>query len=493
MRIKIDLEKAYDMLSWPYIKHCLLKFGFHHDWIDLIMHCISSISFSILLNGEHQHAFSPTRGIRHGDPLSPYIFILCMEPLIRSLNSLSSRSKNHVGILSSPHGFRISNLMFADDCLIFARASSVAARNIFKVLNNFGHASGQRNNFSKSTIYFSNNVHHIVKHDISCIPGIQHRTPIGKYLGIHNIVFWKDPANTNDIILRIQKKLAGWKAHSLSRGGRLSLLKANLSGMSNHVFSCFKCPAKVASRIDKEQRQFFWGNNVSSPPIAWSSICLPKEKGGLGIRHTKCFNNAALAKLGWKILTDQQSWWVKIVKAKYLRNSNFFVVKKSSSSSLAWKGILDSRNIIQEGIRWIVGDGNSICFWSFNWAFPFPLLNLIPASSRNSIDWDLKVSHFIKDSSWNREELLKYISLDIVNKICAIPLPPKISQDKMVWGFSGNGAFSVKSASDIQSQHAPSHSRSKLLQIIRNLNIPPKVRVFSWQLIRNRLRTKDNV
>ena len=132
------------------------------------------------------------------------------------MNSLSSRSKNHVGILSSPRGFRISNLMFADDCLIFARASSVAARNIFRVLSNFGHASGQRINFNKSTIYFSNNVHHIVKQDISCILGIQHRTSIGKYLGIHNVVFWKDPANTNDIILRIQKKLAGWKAHSLS-------------------------------------------------------------------------------------------------------------------------------------------------------------------------------------------------------------------------------------------------------------------------------------
>lgn len=107
-------------------------------------------------------------------------------------------------------------------------------------------------------------------------------------------------------------------------------------------------------------------------------------------------------------------------------------MKKSSSSSLAWRGILDARNIIQEGLHWIIGDGKSVCFWFFNWAFPFPILNLLPASSRNSIDWNLKVSHFINNSSWNKEELLKFLPMDIVNKICAIRLPLKSSQDRMV-------------------------------------------------------------
>lgn len=68
--------------------------------------------------------------IRQGDPLSPYIFILCMKPLIRCLNNLSFKSKNHVGILSSPHGYRISNLMLSDDCLIVSKASPKATRNI---------------------------------------------------------------------------------------------------------------------------------------------------------------------------------------------------------------------------------------------------------------------------------------------------------------------------------------------------------------------------
>lgn len=84
----------------------------------------------ILINGSAHGYFYPSRGIRQGDPLSPYIFIPCMEPLILHPNLLAIKSKNHVGILSSPGGFRVSNLVFADDCLLFAKATTKGARNI---------------------------------------------------------------------------------------------------------------------------------------------------------------------------------------------------------------------------------------------------------------------------------------------------------------------------------------------------------------------------
>lgn len=86
----------------------------------MIFNCISSVSFSLLINGNPSSWFKPSRGIRHGDPLSPYIFILVMESLIRDLYALAVNHKAQVGILSSQLGFRISNLMFVDDCLIFA-------------------------------------------------------------------------------------------------------------------------------------------------------------------------------------------------------------------------------------------------------------------------------------------------------------------------------------------------------------------------------------
>lgn len=172
MAVKLDLEKAYDLLDWSYIKACLLRFGFHYDWIELVMHCIKSVSFSIILNGSPQGWFQPSRGIRQGDPLSPYIFILAMEPLIRRFNSLAVNSKAQVGILSSPLGFRISNLMFADDCLLFAKATKKATRNICKVLDAFSAASGQKINFHKSSLFFSSKVNHNIRNEITNIINI---------------------------------------------------------------------------------------------------------------------------------------------------------------------------------------------------------------------------------------------------------------------------------------------------------------------------------
>lgn len=116
MAVKLGLEKAYDVLDWSYIKSCLSQFGFSVAWCDRIMNCITSTSFSILINGSPHGYFTPSRGIRQGDPISPYIFILCMEPFIKHCNLLASSPKTNLGLLSSPRGFRISNLIFADDC-----------------------------------------------------------------------------------------------------------------------------------------------------------------------------------------------------------------------------------------------------------------------------------------------------------------------------------------------------------------------------------------
>lgn len=116
MAVKLNLEKVYDVLDWSNIKACLLQFGFCVKWCDRIMNCITSTSFSVLVNGSPSDYITPSRGIKQGDPLSPYIFILCIEPFIRHCNTLALASKTNVGILSLPRGFRISNLVFADDC-----------------------------------------------------------------------------------------------------------------------------------------------------------------------------------------------------------------------------------------------------------------------------------------------------------------------------------------------------------------------------------------
>ncbi|KAL6209023.1 hypothetical protein ACLB2K_019966 [Fragaria x ananassa] len=403
MAVKLDLEKAFDLLDWPYIQACLC-------W------------------------FQPTRGIRQGDPLSPYIFILAMEPLIRNLNLLASNSKSQVGLLTSPLGFRISNLMFADDCLIFAKASKKAARNISQVLDAFSAASGQKINFHKSSLFFSDKVNSSTKNEIVNVINIQHKRTIGKYLGLHNVVFWKDPTNAKELLQRISNKLSGWKQNTLSRAGKTTLIKANISGMPNHVMSCFKCPKKLTDEIDKQSRNFLWGTEMKTAPIAWKEVCMPKVLGGLGIRPSVFFNKAAIAKLAWKVITDKENWWVQVITRKYLKHGSLFQAKKKPKNSMAWNGILDAKDLIFKGLRWVVG-----------------------------------------------------------NEIMGIPIPVNHSEDEFIWGPSPHGKFTVKSATWMQLQDTQEHCRIKLIKKLWSLNIQPKIKFFGWLLLRGRLKTRDRL
>ena len=118
--------------------------------------------------------------------------------------------------------------------------------------------------------------------------------------------------------------------------------------------------------------------------------------------------------------------------------------------SLAWKGILGASDIILKGMRWVVGDGKDILFWTHNWFFPHPIFHLIPENQFHSIQRDTKVAEFLSNGQWDRNKLNIILDNDIVDKICDIPFPLNNAKDTVVWGPSTNGRFSVKSATWIQ-------------------------------------------
>ncbi|CAL8151811.1 unnamed protein product [Prunus armeniaca] len=260
---------------------------------------------------------------------------------------------------------------------------------------------------------------------------IQHKTTLGRYLGIHNIIFWKDPANANLLIERIRSKFASWKANTLSKAGRLTLIKASVSGIPNHTLSCFKCPREVCKELNVCCRRFFWGNDKKVPPVSWKDVCLPKHLGGLRVRSATLFNKAALAKLGWICLTDTTNWWAHIMTKKYSKRDYFLFGRKKTSQSLSWKAILDAPSVLLKGCRWIVGNGQSIPFWTTNWVFPFPLLDLIPEFLRHNLNLNARVANFIQNHAWQRDKLLQVIDEDILDQILSIPLPLSALHDKM--------------------------------------------------------------
>lgn len=127
MAIKIDLEKAYDKLKWDFVKDTLVDIGLPQPMIELIWHSISSPTMKILWNGKCNENISPSRGVRQGEPLSPYIFVLCMERLSQ-LISLAVEQHFWKPICLSRNGPPLSHLCFADDLILFGEASLYQAK-----------------------------------------------------------------------------------------------------------------------------------------------------------------------------------------------------------------------------------------------------------------------------------------------------------------------------------------------------------------------------
>jgi len=140
--LKLDMEKAYDRLEWPFVRQCLQQLGFHSKWIHWIMECITSVSYSILVNDKPTGLIRPTRGIRQSDPLSPYLFILCMEALSTTLLKESSQPKTGIGIKISTGMERFPCLLFADDCLLFCKADSMSCNRLKFLIDAFCEHSG---------------------------------------------------------------------------------------------------------------------------------------------------------------------------------------------------------------------------------------------------------------------------------------------------------------------------------------------------------------
>lgn len=149
MALKLDMSKAYDRIEWCFVHQVLASMGFPDHMTHLITRCISTVTYQILINGQPSSSFSPERGLRQGDPLSPYIFILCANVLSGLIHNEVNKGAIH-GIKIARAAPQISHLLFADDSLLFSRANIQEAETILQVLQTYQRASGQVVNLEKS-------------------------------------------------------------------------------------------------------------------------------------------------------------------------------------------------------------------------------------------------------------------------------------------------------------------------------------------------------
>ena len=183
MAVKVDLEKAYDRLSWRFVQETLQEVGLPEQFIQLIMGCLSTAQMNVLWNGEMTEVFRPGRGIRQRDPLSPYIFVLCIERLSHGIIQAVNQGR-WKPIRLTRIGTPLSHLFFADDLLLFLEASYGQVDILNDVVENFCRSSGAKVSNQKTQGFFSKIVPVTLTSGIGKALGFSVTNNLGRYLGM---------------------------------------------------------------------------------------------------------------------------------------------------------------------------------------------------------------------------------------------------------------------------------------------------------------------
>lgn len=253
--LKIDVSKAYDRLEWSFVEKMLNKFGFHHEWIRRIMTFVTTVSYSFLRNGELFSAVQPQRGIRQGDPISPYLYILCAEWLSAIIKNYEATGVIH-GCKVARGAPSVSHLLFADDCYFFFRASKTEVSIMKSILNRYEHISGQEINYSKSNIVFSPNTSPTDRIVVCDNLGVGESSFPGKYLGMPMYVGKKQGRGFWIFTDRVRQKLQGWMNKDISKAGKITLLKSAAQTIPNFWMSIFLIPNGICEDIEKLMNGF---------------------------------------------------------------------------------------------------------------------------------------------------------------------------------------------------------------------------------------------
>ena len=497
MAVKIDFEKAYDRLRWAFIRESLMELRIPQHLVDIVMTCINSANLLILWNGEPMEKFAPSRGIRQGDPLSPYLYVICMERLAHLIDQ-EVHNGNWKPVKASRGGPPISNLAFADDLILFTEASVEQAQVMKWCLDRFCAASGSKVNVDKSKIYFSANTHLDIRDAICNNLAMESTDDFGKYLGVPTINGRTSKREYQYLVDRINGKLAGWKTKTLSIAGRATLIQSALSSIPYYTMQSTKLPRSTCDEIDRKTRSFLWGEQEGRRRVhlvAWENISNSKQAGGLGIRSMRQANSAFLAKLGWRLLAEPALLWSRVVRAKYCNNRcDINMFKEKSNASSTWRGILSSIDIVRKGINSAVGNGAKTLFWHHRWATSEPLITLAsPMPPLEVQDVTVKEMWDVA-TGWKLDMFANYLTETNLKLIAAHELvDDEEAVDEIFWNGAPSGGFTIGSAMNIlKNNELNSMSDKGKWREVWSIPTPQRIRFFLWLAIQDRLMTNGN-
>ncbi|CAM8885121.1 unnamed protein product [Rhodiola kirilowii] len=433
--MKLDMAKAYDRVEWDFLEEMHKKMGFPEEWTELIMACVKSVSYTIRINEKISEEFRPERGLRQGDPLSPYLFLICAEWLAMKLRR-EQEEANLRGIKICRQAPEVSHLLFADDSVLFLRANLRNMANLKRILKVYEEISGQKVNVTKSEICFSRNVSTDLKKGICDELGMRQVSSFSKYLGLP-VVFSNNKTDIFKFVVeRMWQKVQGWKEQTLSMAGKETLIKSVLQAIPSFAMMCFKIPVSICKRLAGIVCKYWWNNKGGDKCIYWGSyklLCKPKEVGGLGWRDFETFNEAMLAKQVWRLHSCQDSLVSRLLRAKYFNDSDVLHSQLGHRPSFAWRSIWNARNKVSQ---WFSLEG-----------------------SPQKLVW-------AKQDSGESSVRSAYVSLRRESEL---------------------------RASSVKGEQASQERLQSFWRRVWRLKVQPKVKIFAWRMYHNFLPSADNL
>ncbi|KAL2247302.1 UNVERIFIED_CONTAM: hypothetical protein Sindi_2582500 [Sesamum indicum] len=482
--LKVDIRKAYDTVEWDFLIAVMELFGFPHTFVKWIEECVTTPSFSVGLNGKPHGFFTGARGLRQGDPLSPYLFVLVMEVLQLGFLQLIDQDE-----LFSFHwkcdAARIFQLGFADDLLLFCRAD-MNSIGVFKTgLDRFAEWSGLRLNVQKSHLIISRSAQGL-REEMLEVLGFQEGVLPMRYLGLPLLSSRLTVADCNPLLLKIDKRIAGWEGMALSYAGRVQIIKSVLLSLSLYWSSAFILPKKVTNEIEKRLRTFLWKGTTNSgyAKVAWKDLCRPKDEGGIGFKDIAILNRTLMTKKLCDIIRcDRTSIWVEWLYQGRLRDTSIWTITENGGS-WGWRKILRLRAFLRPMVDYQIGDGRTFYLWQDPWHYLGPLSVTFPRGPRLlRIEESARLSTVISEGEWQWPPITDFECLEITHGLPTI----HGGEDRIIWRFD-QGKPTTQTLYRLFDPPGPKVGWASLLS--GSLKIPRHLFIL-WLAILGKLATTD--
>lgn len=417
--------------------------NFPSTWLIWIKNLVLSGTSQILINGLLGKKLTLKRGVRQGDPISPYLFIISMDFISRWFQRLRD-----TGAITLPFPGMKSCLLYADDALFFLKPDLRHIQILKIAFTAFHQISGLEVNFQKSELLLSRGTQQL---------GQQLAASMGCNLGHFPFTYLGLPLSNKRInktaflplVGKFNRRLTGWSAKFLSIAGRLTLLNSVLSALPTYYMACFRLPKGTINQIDKIRRHFLWHgvtqNQSKLNLVNWNLVCTPKKLGGLGVKDLHVFNQAMLIKWCWQWATNDPKLWKSIFQATSTMNqlipvSDFFSQTLKEASAF-----------FKISVQMQPHNGTRVQFWHHDWGrgvlkFRFEILYTYTLNENVTL---AEMSQMTQTQQLFRSTLSQEAQeqLQMLQQVMETnPITLTSKPDNVIWKWDQNGKFSVKSA-----------------------------------------------